>query len=58
MDSGMFKPMQLAAVQALAQGPEWFRELNAVYTERKVAAGRIFDLLGVDYDHDSSGLFL
>lgn len=54
----MFKPMQLAAVQALAQGPEWFRELNAVYTERKVAAGRIFDLLGVDYDHDSSGLFL
>ena len=58
MDSGMFKPMQLAAVQALAQGPEWFRELNAGYAERKVAAGKIFDLLGVDYDHDSSGLFL
>lgn len=58
MDSGMFKPMQLAAVQALAQGPEWFSELNVGYAERKVAAGRIFDLLGVDYDHDSSGLFL
>ena len=24
MDSGMFRPMQIAAVQALAQGPEWF----------------------------------
>ena len=58
MDSGMFKPMQLAAVQALAQGPEWFCELNAGYAERKVAAGRIFDLLGVEYDRDSSGLFL
>lgn len=24
MDSGMFKPMQMAAVKALEQGPEWF----------------------------------
>ena len=58
MDSGMFKPLQLAAVEALKQGPEWFRELNAVYARRKVLAGAIFDLLGVRYDPDSSGLFL
>ena len=58
MDSGMFKPMQLAAVKALEQGPEWFRSLNEEYSRRKVAAGRIFDLLGAEYDHDSSGLFL
>jgi hypothetical protein len=58
MDSGMFKPLQLAAVEALKQGPEWFRELNAVYARRKVLAGDIFDLLGVRYDPDSSGLFL
>lgn len=58
MDSGMFKPLQLAAVQALAQGPEWFEELNAEYRRRRVLAGRIFDLLGAEYDHDSAGMFL
>ena len=58
MDSGMFKPLQLAAVQALSQGPEWFAELNAEYRRRRVLAGEIFDLLGVEYDHDSSGMFL
>lgn len=58
MDSGMFRPMQLAAVKALAQGPEWFSSLNEEYLRRKVAAGRIFSLLGVEYDRDSSGLFL
>jgi len=58
MDSGMFKPLQLAAVQALSQGPEWFDELNAEYRRRKILAGEIFDMLGVQYDHDSSGMFL
>ena len=58
MDSGMFKPLQLAAVEALKQGPEWFRDLNAVYERRKVLAGAIFDLLGARYDKASCGLFL
>jgi len=58
MDSGMYKPLQLAAVEALSQGPDWFRELNAEYERRKEHAGRIFDILGVPYDHDSAGLFL
>ena len=58
MDSGMFKPLQIAAVQALKQGPEWFAELNEEYRRRRVLAGEIFDLLGVKYDHDSSGMFL
>ena len=58
LDSGMFRPLQLAAVEALAQGPEWFEKLNAEYRRRRVAAGRIFDLLGVSYNRDSQGLFL
>ena len=58
MDSGMFKPLQLAAVQALSQGPEWFSELNAEYRRRRVLAGEIFDILGAEYDHDSTGMFL
>ena len=58
MDSGMFKPLQLAAVEALKQGPEWFEQLNAEYSRRRVLAGEIFDLLGVEYDGNSTGMFL
>ena len=58
MDSGMFKPLQLAAVQALSQGPEWFAQLNEEYRRRRTLAGEIFDLLGAEYDHNSAGMFL
>ena len=58
MDSGMFKPLQMAAVQALAQGPEWFGALNDEYRQRRKLAGEIFDLIGAEYDHSSSGMFL
>ena len=58
MDSGMFKPLQLAAVEALRQGPEWFAQLNEEYARRRVLAGEIFDILGVKYDRNSSGMFL
>ena len=58
MDSGMFKPLQVAAVKALEQGPEWFAQLNEEYRRRRALAGEIFDLLGAEYDHDSSGMFL
>ena len=58
MDSGMFKPLQVAAVKALEQGPEWFAQLNDEYRRRRALAGEIFDLLGAEYDHDSSGMFL
>lgn len=58
MDSGMFRPLQLAAVKALEQGGEWFSDLNEEYARRKVLAGRIFDMMGVRYDPGSAGLFL
>lgn len=58
MDSGMFKPLQLAAVKALEQGEEWFASLNEEYHRRRVLAGEIFDMLGVEYDKDSVGMFL
>ena len=58
MDSGMFKPLQLAAVQALSQGKEWFRKLNDEYSIRRVLAGEIFDMVGAEYDRNSSGMFL
>lgn len=58
MDSGMFKPLQMAAAVALVQENEWYVKLNQEYKERQKLAGDIFDLLDVKYDPDSSGMFL
>lgn len=58
MDSGMFRPLQIAAAAALSQGPEWFAALNEEYRRRRAAASKIFDVLGASYNPDSQGLFL
>ena len=58
MDSGMFRPLQLAAVQALEQEWDWFDSLNAEYSARKILAGKIFDSIGAEYDPSSMGMFL
>ena len=58
MDSGMFRPLQIAAASALSQGPEWFVALNEEYRRRRAAASKIFDVLGASYNPDSQGLFL
>lgn len=58
MDSGMFRPLQLAAVKALQQSGEWYVRLNEEYRKRKLLAGEIFDLLKVRYDKESGGMFL
>lgn len=58
LDSGIFRPLQMAAVEALAQGPDWFASLNAEYARRRVAAGKLFDALKISYNPDSQGLFL
>lgn len=58
MDSGIFKPLQMAAAKALAEGDDWYGQLNDEYRKRQVLAGEIFDMLGVKYDKNSGGMFL
>lgn len=58
MDSGMFKPLQLAAADALNSGDEWYESLNRVYAKRAIIAGRIMEQLGCRYDKGQCGLFL
>jgi aspartate/methionine/tyrosine aminotransferase len=58
MDSGVFKPMQLAAVEALKLGKEWYDEVNAEYRRRQVAAFQIMDTLGCKYNTKQGGLFV
>lgn len=58
MDSGMFKPLQLAAVKALQIGADWYEQLNAEYKKRRTLAFEILDKLGCTYTNEQSGLFV
>lgn len=58
MDSGMFKPMQMAAAEALRAPLEWYRSLNAIYIERRDLVQQLFDLLGCSYQPSQVGLFV
>ncbi|MDE6222286.1 MAG: aminotransferase class I/II-fold pyridoxal phosphate-dependent enzyme [Muribaculaceae bacterium] len=58
VDSGQFKPVMLAAVEALRQGPEWSRELNRHYAERRRVAEEIMSALGCTFDPAQRGMFL
>lgn len=58
IDSGQFKPMQLATVAALLNTREWHDEMNRIYAERRLWAEKIMDLLNCKYDKSQVGLFV
>jgi aspartate/methionine/tyrosine aminotransferase len=58
MDSGMFKPLQLAAVKALSEGKEWFDGLNSVYRDRREQVYELLELLGCTIDKKQGGMFV
>ncbi|MBQ7772554.1 MAG: aminotransferase class I/II-fold pyridoxal phosphate-dependent enzyme [Bacteroidales bacterium] len=58
MDSGMFRPMQLAAVKALEAPQSWYREMNKVYQARKDLARAILEKVGAEVAPEQVGLFL
>ncbi len=58
MDSGMFRPLQMAAVEALKLPASWYDEVNTEYTKRRVIVFEIMDLLGCVYDKNQVGMFV
>ncbi len=58
IDSGQFRPMMLAAVKALESTPEWYSEVNAAYSSRRLLAEQIMTQLGCTFDRNQRGLFL
>ncbi len=58
MDSGMFQPMQSAAVEALGNPDAWYLKINSVYAGRRKAAESLMDTLKCRFDKSQSGLFL
>ncbi|WP_106827821.1 pyridoxal phosphate-dependent aminotransferase [Parabacteroides pacaensis] len=58
IDSGQFRPMQLAAAEALKAPEEWYRNMNRTYRNRRDLAGQIMHALGCTFDENQVGMFL
>lgn len=58
IDSGQFRPMQLATIQALKNSDAWHKEMNTVYAERRVWAEKIMTTLDCRFDSKQVGLFV
>lgn len=58
MDSGMFYGIQKGAIAALESTEEWFKNLNAVYRERRELIFQLADTLGCSYDREAVGMFV
>lgn len=58
MDSGMFLPMQAAAVAALNNQESWYDKINEVYAGRRVIVEEIMVVLKCSIDKTQVGLFV
>lgn len=58
MDSGMFQPIQKAAVTALSLGKEWYDNLNNVYKQRRQKALQLLEMIGCKSSTNQAGLFI
>lgn len=59
IDSGMFRPLQLAAAAALHNDEAWHQEMNIeLYGRRRAVAQQIMDVLGCTYSKDQVGMFV
>ncbi len=58
MDSGMFLPMQMAAIEALNNPDSWYDTVNSVYKKRRVIVEEIMGLLNCTFDKSQVGLFV
>ena len=59
IDSGMFRPLQLAAAAALHNDEAWHEAMNIdLYGKRRAIAEQIMDILGCTYDKNQVGMFV
>ena len=59
IDSGTFRPMQLAAAQALDNSDAWHTQANIdTYASRRKIAEQIMTTLGCTFDSTQQGMFL
>jgi len=58
VDSGMYLPLQLAAVEALNSPKVWYENLNKEYLKRRELAEKILEKINCSFDKKQTGMFL
>jgi len=58
MDSGQWRPLQTAAIEALALPDSWYETQNAIYATRRKAAGALLESVGCQIAPGQQGLFV
>ena len=58
VDSGQFRPMQMAAIKALETPKQWHDNMNLLYEQRRIWAQKIMTILGCKFDTRQVGLFV
>ncbi|WP_341656026.1 aminotransferase class I/II-fold pyridoxal phosphate-dependent enzyme [Blattabacterium cuenoti] len=58
MDSGMYYPIQIGAIEAMNHDSKWVEKLNIEYLKRKKILWDICDYFNLKYDRNSSGIFV
>ncbi|MEL6696477.1 MAG: aminotransferase class I/II-fold pyridoxal phosphate-dependent enzyme [Bacteroidota bacterium] len=58
MDSGMFLPIQQAAITALGMSFQWHQAQNEIYAKRRNFAFQLMDLLECTYEKNRGGMFV
>lgn len=58
IDSGMFKGIQDAAVEALQVGSSWHQTRDGIYKYRRTLVQQLMDLMDCTYEKETAGLFV
>lgn len=58
VDSGMFLPVQMAAIEALKNSKGWHEKRNEIYRRRQQLALKLFEKLNFKADPNQEGLFI
>ena len=58
MDSGMFRPIQVAAITAMGIDNTWYERTNRIYRERRELLWAMLGKINFTFDTKSAGLFV
>ena len=58
VDSGMYRPIMVAAAKALENTDAWHSEMNETYAQRRQLAFEIMDAIHCQYDQQQVGMFV
>ena len=58
MDSGMFRPLQTAAITAMSIDDIWYNTNDEIYESRRKQVWNMLDKIGFHYEEEVAGLFV